>query len=209
MIPTTLCPTCSTPFRPRGVEHLYCSKKCRPPKSLKPCEFCGEPFRPRNAEHIYCDRTCERRAAVPSDRRCEWCGTRLISLNPKARFCCSSHRIAAFKARPCGYCKDSAGYTDHFVPFRVTERMAELRWTLKVPICDECNKVAGGRIFPTMKAKRTFIKVKYLDRYKKLLDDPDWSEDELAALGYSLQSHMRRYSEAKSIMRSRLASLDR
>jgi hypothetical protein len=73
-----------------------------------------------------------------------------------------------------------------------------------VPACLECNSTAGARVFSTPIKKQEYIRQRYRRRYKKLLESPDWTEIELADLGYSLQSYIKGSQEAKKILKKRL-----
>lgn len=191
-------------------------------KSARNCAYCNLRFKPKRDKQVYCSELCRRRAnaisrtittPVLTDRRCDWCGKRLDSKNPKARFCDSSCRLAAFKAKPCIYCGAPATSRDHFIPQAFARRVEDFAHVKKrkliVPACGECNSTAGDKVFFTLKEKRQYIAGQYKKKYKKFLDAPGWTEDEISEMGYSLQSHVRRDQELKRFIKKRISRLSR
>ena len=53
-----------------------------------------------------------------------------------------------------------------------------------------------------------YIKEKYLKKYKKLLDSPDWDAEDLEDLGWVLRSTVENSIRLKENIQDRLVSLD-
>jgi hypothetical protein len=186
------------------------------------CAYCDSIFKPKRAAQIYCSTSCRvrgkalnRQISKPdlTDRRCTWCGNRLDSTNPKARFCSSGCRLAAFKAKPCIYCGAAATTRDHFIPKAFASRCEDFakipKRNLKVPACAECNSTAGAEVFLTLREKRRYIAGQYGKKYKKLLEAPHWTTEEIEELGPTLQSHIKTDQAVKDYMRARMRRLRR
>ncbi len=144
-----------------------------------------------------------------SDRRCEWCGLRIPEAKQaNAKFCTDKCRSEAFNVKPCVYCGEPANSRDHFIPRAFKKRIEDLGWAKKgnviVPACIECNSTAGANVFRTLTEKRRFIHDQYRTKYRKLLEAPWWTVDEISELGTSLRSHVQRSQYAKDLMRDRL-----
>ena len=186
------------------------------------CAFCGKRFTPKRHTQVNCSESCRRRAGKLSrlieqpkltDRRCEWCGDRLTSTNPKTKFCSDSCRLSAFKAKPCFYCGAPATTRDHVIPRSFAKRLEDFAIVYKrnvmVPACVECNSTAGNQVFITIREKRQFILGRYQIRYKKLLESPYWTKEELDELGPTLRSHVVRSSMEQDFIRARMRRLSR
>ena len=121
-----------------------------------------------------------------------------------------------FIGMPCHYCGMPATSEDHVVPRAIIktyesiadpELLASLKRhrTLVVPACGECNSVAGATIQKTLEDRKRFIKAKLRKRHRKVLNMPDWSDEEIAELGPELQQHIRANQELKNVIKRRLA----
>ena len=184
-------------------------------RELRFCSYCRQPFYPTNQRQRYCKELCRERGQAldikPLEQaRCSWCGKRFEKKKPWQEYCSSTCRLQAFKARPCLYCGLPADTKDHFIPRVYVSRMTQIRADLGakakliVPACRECNSTAGDHIFDTISEKRTFIKQQYRKKYRKLLESPNWTEDELNQLGLSLQTTIRASQAGKELMKARL-----
>jgi len=149
-----------------------------------------------------------------AQRTCKWCENEIPqNRRSDAQFCSDKCRYAAHNAEPCIYCGQRANSRDHVIPKRMRE-VLELRYGPNwgrffdvpntVPACLECNQIAGAKLFPTISAKRRYIQKRLEVKYKKLLEAPDWEDDEISELGYSLKIYIQNIQIAKDIMRERL-----
>jgi hypothetical protein len=162
----------------------------------KICEFCGEKFRPRALNQRFCNEFCrEKRVKVEYDRPCLWCGRSVNSTNPKTKFCSSTCRALASKSQVCFYCGQPGGKLD-----KVEDNV--------IRCCIECKVILDSDTrFKTFKSRREFLKRTYLQKNKKVLERPDWTEEEIAEIGYGLQSSVRRFQAEKNILKERLVIL--
>ncbi len=148
------------------------------------------------------------RQAQTEDRWCSWCGTRIdVARRPQARYCSNHCRMAAFGAKPCVYCGLPADTRDHFVPKAFREKIQDLGWVrnrLIVPACNECNRTAGDKVFRTMKQKRGYIHERYRIKYRRILEMPSWSDEDLEELGYGLRTTVVAGLNARLTLRERL-----
>lgn len=114
-----------------------------------------------------------------------------------------------FEAVPCAYCGLPADTEDHVTPLAFYHAglevvdMSEMRLAL-VPACRECNLIAGSHVFPTVLQKRRYIQERLRCRYKKLLEIPEWSEDDLDELSLSLARYVRRSLRLREIIWRRI-----
>lgn len=114
----------------------------------------------------------------------------------------------------CAYCGIIADSIDHLVPrhllSRAEESMLDLskiyrlqKWTL--PACRECNSAIGGRIFPSIKERRKCAQDYIRKKYKRILEMPEWTEEELMEMGPIAQRDILMELEKKRVLKERLA----
>ena len=176
----------------------------------KVCGFCHEEFYPKRRTQLFCNEDCRKGKSGRETKFCLWCTREIATTNPKAKFCSDGCRLAHFKAKSCFYCGAVADTRDHFIPTTFYLRIQDFGHTknsLIVPACRECNSTAGNEVFYTPREKRQYIKERYLKRYKKILNAPDWTETELKGLGPLLQPHVRRLQAEKYFLKRRLMRL--
>jgi hypothetical protein len=113
----------------------------------------------------------------------------------------------------CVYCGLPADSVDHVIPRLMRNLLADVggwreRWpriTDTVWACRQCNSTAGGKLFDTVAEKRRYIHARYREKHARLLKTPDWTDDEIEALGPSLQQYMRTMRDHANLLRERLA----
>jgi hypothetical protein len=117
--------------------------------------------------------------------------------------CEEKHEIEA-----CYYCGVPADSIDHVTPKTIANRIAEVEIEptriFTVPSCRECNVLLGPKWYPTLTARKLALKDLLRKRYRKLLDCPDWHEDEILKLGPTLESHIRKQVKLKIFIRDRI-----
>lgn len=182
------------------------------------CEQCGQRFGPRAHNQRYCSKACWRKhrrverlkqPMILTDRRCALCGSRMPeTMRATAKFCSARCRREAFAQKPCVYCGEVANSRDHFIPRAFQQRIEQLGWAKKgrliVPACIECNSTAGSKVFRTITEKRAYIHGQYRRKYRKLLEAPVWTNEEIAELGPVLRSHVVAATQAVEIVKARL-----
>jgi hypothetical protein len=62
----------------------------------------------------------------------------------------------------------------------------------KVPCCQECNVLAGDKVFFWIREKRAYIQKALKERYRKKLRFVVWDEEDLEELGPGLASFVLR-----------------
>lgn len=96
--------------------------------------------------------------------------------------------------KKCTYCGVYATSNDHFVPYSYNSsskkrvKSVQLQKENIYPSCKQCNSIASNKHFCTVKEKREYIQGVLRKKYKKLLKLPDWSQEELKEISYSLRS---------------------
>ena len=109
----------------------------------------------------------------------------------------TTHKLIIEKGR-CTYCGISATERDHVVPLsfqRAGKRIAQSR-TFRdqpdniVPCCRECNAIASDKVFSSIFEKRSYIKHRLKQKYKKLLQSPNWSQSEIDEMGPKMKRYI-------------------
>ena len=111
------------------------------------------------------------------------------------------HPIGA-DASTCFYCGQPATCMDHFPPVSQYVHGSD-SWL--VPSCSECNSLAGDSIQYTLEQRRAYVREKLSKRYRKLLNMPEWSDEELNELGESLRESVVRALHEKHHIESRIS----
>ena len=100
---------------------------------------------------------------------------------------------------------------DHVVPSSVLQMYSDIgvkpdpRRILLVPCCRECNSILGATVQETLHERKQYLKDRLKQKHKKLLESPDWAEDELSSLGPTLRGAVERFAAEKLILRQRIA----
>ena len=114
-----------------------------------------------------------------------------------------------WEGSPCIYCGQPANSVDHFIPSSFLEDISDLEVDVPhqelLPACLECNSIKRDRVFDTIREARRHIHARLREKYHKFLEIPDWSEDELEELGYSLRQAVRRSLLERDRILARLA----
>lgn len=74
-----------------------------------------------------------------------------------------------------------------------------------MPACAQCNNFAGTLWAFDFDARVDHVKSKIREKYKSLINTPDWSEDEIAELGSTLRSKIEPWQNQRKIVLERLA----
>lgn len=99
--------------------------------------------------------------------------------------------------RRCTYCGEPADSLDHVIPQSMSDNR---RYDKKVcvPCCRDCNSTLGAVPFTTVGTRAAYLNGKYKTRFKRVLDYPDWDEDELAEMGYNMRKQIKQGQLAKA-----------
>ena len=115
----------------------------------------------------------------------------------------------------CYYCGSSNPDTlDHTIPvsYYSSEPVRRKRSSYIDPVpvvdaCGECNRTLHNKLIMDVRGRASYLKEKYLKKYGRLLKSPDWDEEDLEDLGWSLRSTVENDSQLKENIQNRLSSL--
>jgi hypothetical protein len=99
----------------------------------------------------------------------------------------------------CVYCGQWAGSDEHFPP------RSAISSGVILPACIECNGLAGNFHPFDFESRVKHVKDRLRSKYRKLLDSPDWSEEELEEVDYTLDVGGRAWRKLRKIVRERIA----
>src|SRR5215471_17155100 len=95
--------------------------------------------------------------------------------------------------RWCVYCGELATTDEHFPPKTFTHH------GLILPACSECNVLAGASWATDFEERCRYVKDRLRQKYKRVLDTPDWSKSEVGALGRALKRRVKAWQELKEL----------
>lgn len=109
----------------------------------------------------------------------------------------------------CSYCGEFAETYDHVVPvsYKHVTRKLEVGNKEAIPCCCECNTTLGNKFFHTVSTRAGYLLKKYKKRYAKVLNTPDWEEDELEEMGDSMRRSIVARLDMRGILKERLMHL--
>jgi hypothetical protein len=99
--------------------------------------------------------------------------------------------------RRCAYCGDPATGYDHFLPIAFVAALVQCgvgvskRGKVLIACCKDCNYIAGAKLFPSIAAKRRYIRKRLIQKNAGLLNMPIWYEREFKEIGPSLETAIR------------------
>lgn len=99
----------------------------------------------------------------------------------------------------CAYCGERGDEVEHVIPRRTNLPT----WT--VIACHECNSLASGTLWATFAEKRDGIRARLRRKYRRLLQTPEWDDDELRTMGPTLRKRIRGSMVLRDVLLQRLA----
>ena len=99
----------------------------------------------------------------------------------------------------CLYCGLNANSLDHFPPRSMTVR------GFLLPACRECNCLAGTEYGLDLRKRINMVKEKIARKYKKILEMPVWSSDDLDELEGNIKRKVIKCQKDRRIASSRIA----
>lgn len=115
----------------------------------------------------------------------------------------------------CFYCGDDATCKDHIIPvsyYYSGKRQPKKKYLTSeygkenlIDSCNECNNIAWNKIFQDVFAKKEYIQEKIKLKYKKVVNMPFWSEEEINELGYMLKKEIRIQQLARKWILNRMS----
>ena len=106
-----------------------------------------------------------------------------------------------FEIKKCFYCGEYATEKDHIIPvsfYWSGKRKRHNRYFIKgygkdnlIDCCRECNSIAGNKVFTYVDDKREYIQERLKTKYRKVINMPFWSDEEIKELGYNLRKDIK------------------
>jgi hypothetical protein len=104
-----------------------------------------------------------------------------------------------FDAYPCLYCGDPALDDDHTIPISYASKIVDMGMidSLKdkcfiVPSCKACNRSLSDKVFPSLQERINYVKSILKAKYGSLRMLPEWTDEEIYELGYSLRDFIEK-----------------
>ena len=109
----------------------------------------------------------------------------------------------------CSYCGEYADTHDHVIPvsYKHVTRANETGNKEAIPCCSECNTTLGNVFLHTVSARAEYLLKRYKKRYKKVINTPDWDDDELQEMGESMRLSIIARLDMRGIIKERLSHL--
>lgn len=105
----------------------------------------------------------------------------------------------------CAYCGAYADTVDHVVPVSVAAYAYISRSKrIKVSCCRECNSIGGNMYFRSIGAKRRYIQEQLKRRYSKYLNLPNWTEQQLEQLGWTMRQSIEQAIRLRELIKERI-----
>ena len=98
----------------------------------------------------------------------------------------------------CVYCGEIPNSREHFPPATYS------RTGIIFPACKECNGFAGTAFCCEFSDRVTHVKTKIRQKYRREVDMPDWSEEEIEEVSYNIKTGVQACMKIKKIARERL-----
>jgi len=100
--------------------------------------------------------------------------------------------------KKCFYCGEDADTKDHIVPlsYQFSGNRNKVHFTRGqednlVDCCRECNCIAGNKVFMDVYKKKDYIQEFLKQKYKKVINMPFWSEEQIKELGKGLKKEVK------------------
>lgn len=74
-----------------------------------------------------------------------------------------------------------------------------------LPACRECNGLAGTDYPYNFSARAALVKSKLRNKYSRLINTPEWSQDEIRELGRNLKTSVKGWANKRTVVMRRLA----
>jgi len=109
----------------------------------------------------------------------------------------------------CTYCGMRASCLDHVLPFSYSSPIDERTRSSYsksdcVPACKECNGLLSNLMYITVADRAMYLVGRLTEKNKKLLDSPDWSEEDYEELSGRLLEHVKSLQTKKKILKARI-----
>lgn len=110
----------------------------------------------------------------------------------------------------CTYCGATANCREHVIPvsYLSLSRSYDPEKNWITPSCDNCNSLAGASVCLSIPEKAQLIKKRFTRKFSKVLNQPEWSNEELSEVSYSLREAIWGSMVAKRVAIERLNHLE-
>ena len=110
-----------------------------------------------------------------------------------------NERRKRIRGNQCVYCGQTATTDEHFPPYSYSD------FGYILPACSECNNLAHTAYPKNFMDRVDHVRLKLRAWHHKLLELPEWTEDELADMEWELATDIRRALKRKEFLESRLS----
>lgn len=105
---------------------------------------------------------------------------------------------------PCTYCGETATTVDHVPPILLKNEVPE-KDRFCVAACLECNTTLGAKRLFDVLDRQIWLRLRYKEKYARILATRDRLPEELAEFGYALRSQLEAVMEEKQAVLARLS----
>ena len=110
-----------------------------------------------------------------------------------------------FKKNACTYCGDTTSIVrDHVVSVDWSGFRRSYRKGDTVPCCRECNSILSNKPLHSISSRANFISCALYKKYRKIINHPNWSDDELLEMSIEFSSTLKCRGNAKSFVEARV-----
>lgn len=104
---------------------------------------------------------------------------------------------------PCIYCGCPATTIDHIPPVADRAQLMHVHH-FEVDACHECNSMLAARTLWTVEERKSWIKQYLKKKYRRLINSPEWTVDELDELGPKLRKGIQVALGKKALVMERI-----
>lgn len=120
----------------------------------------------------------------------------------------TNSQLERFKMNACTYCGITTDITrDHVIPVSWKGFGRSYSPGDTIPACRECNSVLSDNAIFNIPDRASYLISRYRLKYKKLILNPSWTEEELGELSFELSSQIKSMMQEQSIINDRLRNL--
>lgn len=110
----------------------------------------------------------------------------------------------------CGYCGAYGEHRDHIIPssFFGNKKTFKFAKDNIIKACLECNTLASNKVFEDFMEKKQYIANKVEKRYSKVLNSPEWTDEEINELEYPLKDIISETENFRRYIKIRIENLN-
>ena len=111
--------------------------------------------------------------------------------------------------KSCVYCGDWYQCRDHVIPVSWQQTYRSYKKGETVRSCTLCNTLAGDSVHFSIISKAEYLIKRYNKKFKKVLNLPKWSAQEIDDLDYGLKSYVLNRQHLKYLIAAKLKNLEK